>query len=114
MITTRLIRSRLAFLVPEKRQFSVSLGEIHALDAKIRRKINVLKMMNKDREFTYEKPEMIYDKATGDVTILPKKIKKKSKVITNYEDYEKEKMALFEELGVPEGDIEKVNASEDL
>ncbi len=55
-----------------KRPFTTSVIEIHRLDAKLKRKLNVLKMMTEDADFTYEPPEMIYDKSTGDVTILPK------------------------------------------
>ena len=40
-----------------------------------------MKMYGMDHEFTYEPPEMIYDKKTGDVKILPKKIKKKNTII---------------------------------
>ena len=37
---------------------------------KLKRKLNAMKMMTEDAEFTYEPPNMIYDKSTGDVQIL--------------------------------------------
>jgi hypothetical protein len=37
------------------------------VDNRLKRKLNMLKMMTEDAEFTYEQPEMIYDKKTGDV-----------------------------------------------
>ncbi len=51
------------------------------MDNKLKRKLNVLKIMTEDAEFSYEPPEMIYDKKTGDVTILPKKIKHRNTII---------------------------------
>ena len=61
----------------------------------------MMKMHSTDSEFKYEPPEMIYDKKTGDVKILPKKIKKKSTIIKSNNDLVREKAALLEELGVP-------------
>ena len=61
----------------------------------------MMKMHSIDSEFTYEPPEMIYDKKTGDVKILPKKIKKRSTIIKSNNDLVREKAALLEELGVP-------------
>ena len=54
---------------------------------------------------------MIYDKKTGDVKILPKKIKKKSTIIKSNDDLMREKAALYEELGVPQGDLENEDYS---
>jgi len=66
-------------------------------------------MYTENREFNYEPPEMIYDKATGDVTILPKKVKTKDTIIRSIDDLEREKAAMLEEMGVPEGDPEKLD-----
>ena len=71
----------------------------------------MMKMHSADSEFTYEPPEMIYDKKTGDVTILPKKVKKKSTIIKTNDDLAREKAALYEELGVPGGDLENEDVS---
>ena len=71
----------------------------------------MMKMHSADSEFTYEPPEMIYDKKTGDVTILPKKVKKKSTIIKTNDDLAREKAALYEELGVPGGDLENEDLS---
>ena len=79
------------------------------LQNKVKRKMNVLKMMTQDADFTYEPPEMIYDKKTGDVQILPKKIKKKGTLIKSHNDLEKERAALYAELGVEDGNIDNLN-----
>lgn len=49
------------------RSFAVSYSDLAKEDAKLRKKLNMLKILTQDREFTYEPPEMIYDKSTGDV-----------------------------------------------
>ena len=64
-----------------RRSFGVSYQELHNADLKLKRRLNAMKMIVEDREFNYEPPEMIYDRETGDVTILPKKIKRKSRLI---------------------------------
>ena len=91
-----------------KRGFAVTYNELYRLDAEFKRKMTTLRILTEQKEFTYEPPQMIYDKSTGDVTILPKKVKKPGTIIRNYEDYEREKAALFEELGVPEGKVENM------
>jgi hypothetical protein len=74
----------------------------------------MLKMMTEDAEFTYEPPEMIYDKSTGDVQILPKKIKKRGTMIQSYDDLNREKAALLKEMGVPDGDLNNLDAAGDI
>ena len=64
-------------------------------------------MLTEDAEFTYEQPEMIYDKKTGDVEIIPKKIKQKDTVIRNMDDLMREKKAIAKELGIEDGDLFK-------
>ncbi len=81
MLATKCLRNGLVLKSQAKRPFTTSISEIHKLDAQLKRKLNVLKMVTEDAEFTYEPPEMIYDKSTGDVTILPKKIKKRGTMI---------------------------------
>ena len=46
--------------------------ELKMLELKFKRKLNALKVLNENMEFTYEIPQMEYDRATGDVTILEK------------------------------------------
>lgn len=45
---------------------------------------------------------MIYDKKTGDVTILDPKAGKKKKIIKTFAELEQEKKRLFKELGMKE------------
>ena len=68
-------------------------------------------MYGEDYEFTYERPRMEYDKATGDVTILKTKEKEKRAIIKNYDDMEREKKLLYEELGMEGGDPHKAAQS---
>ena len=96
-----------------KRGFTVTYNELYKLDAELKRKLSALRLLTEHKDFTYEPPQMIYDKATGDVTILPKKVKKPSTIIRNYEDFEREKKALFEEMGVPGGDLDNVDNVQD-
>jgi len=101
-------------LVPVvKRSFAVTISELHAMNAQVRRKINMIKMLTKDKDFTYEPPRMIYDKASGDVTILPKEYKKKNTLIQGYDDVARERKALFEEMGIPDGDPSKLDIKGD-
>ena len=63
--------------------------------------------MTEDAEFTYEQPEMIYDKKTGDVQILPKKIKLRKTIIRSFDDLDRERAALYKEMGIQDGDLNK-------
>jgi hypothetical protein len=45
---------------------------------------------------------MLYDKKTGDVTILDPKAGKKKKIIKTFSELENEKKRLFKELGIKE------------
>lgn len=45
---------------------------------------------------------MLYDKATGDVTILDPKAGKQKKIIRNFKELDMEKKRLFKELGIKE------------
>ena len=90
----------------EARAFTATSAEIKKLEMELKRKMNAMKMYGEDFEFTYERPRMIYDKATGDVTILAKEEKAKRAILRSVDDAEKEKKALFEELGLEGGDPE--------
>ena len=69
-------------------------------------------MVNEESDFTYEPPEMIYNKQTGDVTILPKKIKKKGTIIQSTDDLKRERAALYAELGVKDGNLDNLDTSD--
>jgi hypothetical protein len=69
----------------------------------VRRKLHVLRMFGELKEFDYEPPNMAYDKKTGEVKILEKKgggQEQKKRVIKNMDDLDKEKRALFNEVGL--------------
>ena len=82
-------------------------SELHAIENKLKRKLNMMKMMTDDAEFTYEPPNMTYDKSTGEVSIIKKEVEKKPTIISNIDDVKREKAALYEEMGIPEGDLDK-------
>ena len=84
------------------RSFSYDHGEIKKLELKVRRKLQILRMFSDLKDFDYEPPQMQYDKKTGEVKIIEKKQGANKKVIGNVDDLEKEKKALFAELGLDE------------
>ena len=77
------------------------------MDQRVRRKLNKLRMYTEHSDFTYEPPQMTYDKATGDVTIIPKQVRKKPTIIQSIDDMDREKEALYKELGIESGDLEQ-------
>jgi hypothetical protein len=70
-----------------------------------------VRLFGDEREFNYEQPQMIYDKKTGDVTILDPKAGKRKKIIKSNKELEIEKQRLYKELGVKE-DSELNSAAE--
>lgn len=89
------------------RCFSYSASENQKYRLEINRKLNVLKMNTQHREFTYEQPEMIYDKKTGDVIIVDKSLERKKSVVQSFDDLEQERKALSQELGKVTSDAER-------
>lgn len=89
----------------QSRAFSYQLDEVRELQMKFNRKLNILKLYAEKPEFNYEQPQMIYDKKTGDVTILDTRPKNK-KIIKTFKDLDAEKKRLFKEIGL-NPDIEK-------
>lgn len=95
--------------------FSYDHGEIKKLEMAVKRKLQVLRMYSDLKDFDYEAPTMSYDKKTGEIKVeqgknAPNKAAKK-KVIDNIDDLEKEKRALFAEMGLDDSGRPK-NASE--
>ena len=89
--------------------FSYDHGELKKLELKVKRKLQVLRMFSELKEFDYEAPSMSYDKKTGEINIEEGKadkeaaLKKKSKkMIGSMDDLEKERKALFAEVGLDE------------
>jgi hypothetical protein len=68
--------------------------------------MQILRMFSDLKDFDYEAPQMQYDKKSGDIKIIEGKqatnTGPKKKVIGNVDDLEREKKALFEELGLDE------------
>ena len=76
--------------------------------------MNKLRYYTDRNEFNYEPPQMTYDKATGDVTILPKRIEKKPTIIQNFDELEQEKASLYKEMGIESGDLESHDVAADI
>lgn len=94
--------------------FSYSAVENRTLQLELNRKLNAIKMQTLQSEFTFEQPEMIYDKKTGDVIIIDKSAEKKQKIIRNLDDLNKERAKIHNELdGISDID-EKAKRSAEL
>ena len=116
--TTLLVDKSLIRMLP-RLNFSYDHGEIKKLELKVKRKLQILRMYSDLKDFDYEAPSMSYDKKSGEIIVDKgqgaKEVAKK-KVISNIDDLEKEKKALFAEMGLdnegqpknPKEPIEKI------
>ena len=81
------------------------------MNAQLQRKINVIKMFTKEKEWNYEEPNMTYDKETGDVTIHASiKSQRKKRIINSVDDVEKLRKQLEKEQGLEEDGLPKEGA----
>lgn len=102
MISTSSIKKSLRLLSQAQRSFAVTQTELYELEKMVKRKMNVMRMFTELKEFNYQQPNMYYDKATGEIKVKEKAAEEKKKVIKNINDLEKEKQALFNEIGLDE------------
>ena len=84
------------------RTFSIDQKEIRALENSVKRKMNVIRAHTELREFTYQPPQMYYDKKTGEIKVKEKEKEKKRKLIKNMDDLQNEKSKLMKEVGLDE------------
>ena len=84
------------------RCFSYDHREIHKLEQEVKKKLNVLRMVTELKDFNYETPQMYYDKATGEIKMKEKEDDQKKTVIKNFDEFEREKKALYAEVGLEE------------
>lgn len=82
------------------RAFSYDHNEIKRMELEVKKKLQVLRMFSEMKDFDYEPPTMTYDKKTGEVKIQEKKDTTKKRVIKSVDDLEREKKALFAEVGL--------------
>lgn len=82
--------------------FSYDHRELYKLEMQVKKKLNLLRIFTDLKEFNYEAPQMYYDKQSGEIKIEEKKGEKKRKYIKNMDELEKEKKALFAEVGLSE------------
>ena len=71
-------------------------------------------MFTELKEFNYEPPNMYYDKQANEVKVKEREHEAQRKVIKNINDLEKEKKALFEEIGLDEEGFGKDNDSAEV
>lgn len=90
----------LRLITAAQKPFSYDYKEIKRLEIEVKKKLQVLRMFTDLKEFDYEQPNMTYDKKTGEVKIQGKHDNTKKRLINNVNDLEKEKKALFAELGL--------------
>lgn len=76
--------------------------EVNELAKSVKRKINVMRMFTDLKDFNYQPPNMYYDKKSNEVKVKEKETESKRKIIKNYDDLEKEKKALYNEVGLDE------------
>lgn len=100
--------------------FSYDHGEIKKLEMTVKRKLQVLRMYSDLKDFDYEAPTMSYDKKSGEIIVEQGKgaaaaqaKEAKKKVIGSIDDLEKEKRALFAEMGLDDEGKPK-NANEPI
>lgn len=69
MIATKALLRRTNLNSVSVRAFSYDLKEIKHLEAKVKRKVNVIRQQTELREFSYQPPQMYYDKKTGEIKV---------------------------------------------
>lgn len=90
------------------RSFAYDIKETRQMNNLLQRKVNIIKMFTKEKEFNYEQPRMTYDKATGEVTIHKTSDKLKTrKYIRNLDDVETMKAELFKDWELEEDGLPK-------
>jgi hypothetical protein len=80
------------------------------MELKLKKKLQVLRMFSDLKDFDYEPPNMQYDKKTGDIKIVESKTLqvqagkagKPKKIISSMNDLERERSALYAEMGLDE------------
>lgn len=83
------------------RSFGYDMREIRKMNARLQRKINVLKLYTEHSDYNYEQPTMTYNRETGDVTIHdPTEKKNRKKIIRSIDETETAKQQLLAELGL--------------
>ena len=104
------------------RHFAYSIKENDKLRSEINRKVNVLQMFTKYKDYNHKEPTMSYDSKTGEVTIKEANQGKK-RIIRDIDEISREKAKLYEELGLDSGgmpigqdpeDVDKEQLSEKL
>ena len=87
------------------RPFSYGQGELRKMRAQVERRLKVLEYYTEQKDFTYEPPEMYYDKKSGEIKIVEKKADPnaaKKKIIRNTDDLDRERKRLYKEEGLDE------------
>ena len=113
IVTTKRGVERVLLKAYPRAQFSYDHGEIKKLELQVKRKLQVLRMYSDLKDFDYEAPSMSYDKKSGEVIVDKGKTAAKNaaavkkRVISSMDDLEKEKKALFAEMGLDNEGVPK-------
>jgi hypothetical protein len=100
-----------ALVTSSSRGFSYSDRELHALQLKLKAKINASMLYTQQSDFNYERPQLQYDKATGEINIIKKEQIKKT-VIRSHDDLMKEKKRMLKELKIEDPEAESAETDE--
>lgn len=73
---------------------------------------SMMKMLDEERFFQYEKKEAKYDPKTGRIDIINIDMQRPKTIIKNFDDMQKEKQKLHEELKLTSEDVEKQTPEE--
>ena len=97
------------------RAMSYDMRQLERMNARLQRKINILKMFTDHQKFNYEQPKMTYDRETGDVHIHdPKDDIKEKRIINSIDEVFEQKKALFAEAGLDADGLPKDQKPEDV
>jgi hypothetical protein len=62
--------------------------------------MNAMQQYTEKSEFNYHRPQLNYDKKTGEVTIVDPNAGKEKKIVKTFKELEQEKKRLFKEIGI--------------
>lgn len=89
-------------LKTSQRYFGYDHRELFLLEQKVKKRLNLLRMATDLKDFNYEAPQMYYDKQTGEIKMHERKEGQSKTLIKNMDELEREKKALYAEVGLDE------------
>lgn len=80
--------------------------------AQLEKMAKMMKMLDEERFFQYEKKEAKYDPKTGRIDIINIDMQRPKTIIKNFDDFQQEKKKLHEEFKLTSEDVEKQSTDE--